>query len=156
MKGLFPGISDQEAEQLGSEKEEIYRQLYKKDIHEIAGFTALLEQLKASGIRVALATSSELPNTHFIIDALELQGKFDVVLTGPEVKHPKPNPEMYFTVAEQLELEPGECLVFEDAARGVAAAQAAGMQVIVRGESPLGADTGEVYGYITNFTEVHL
>jgi beta-phosphoglucomutase-like phosphatase (HAD superfamily) len=46
------------------------------------------------------------------------------------VRHPKPHPEVYLRVAELLETEPANCIVFEDSHSGVAAAAAAGMRVI--------------------------
>ena len=50
-------------------------------------------------------------------------------MTGSDVKHGKPNPEIYIKAAELLGVSPGECLVFEDVPQGILAAKNAGMTV---------------------------
>ncbi|PYK71567.1 MAG: hypothetical protein DME44_07480 [Verrucomicrobia bacterium] len=54
---------------------------------------------------------------------------FEVVVTGEEVEHGKPHPEIYLRVAEKLGIAAAACLVIEDALSGIAAAKAAKMRV---------------------------
>ncbi|MFC4991417.1 HAD family hydrolase [Rubritalea tangerina] len=55
---------------------------------------------------------------------------FDEVVTADDVKCGKPDPEVFLSCAERLEVAAEECLVLEDAAPGIMAAQLAGMQVV--------------------------
>lgn len=55
----------------------------------------------------------------------------EVMITGEDVEHGKPAPDCFLLAAERLGVSAGDCLVFEDAAAGVAAAEAAGCTVVV-------------------------
>ena len=55
---------------------------------------------------------------------------FDHLVTGTDIKNPKPDPEIYLTGAASLGLAPSECIVVEDAPSGIRAAHAAGIEVI--------------------------
>ena len=54
---------------------------------------------------------------------------FDVIRTACEVERGKPFPDVYLKVAEDLQVSPRECLVFEDVPKGIEAGKNAGMQV---------------------------
>lgn len=53
-----------------------------------------------------------------------------VFVTAEQVRHGKPDPQGYLLAAQRLGREPAECVVFEDAPAGVAAARAAGARVV--------------------------
>ncbi|MBI3328623.1 MAG: HAD family phosphatase, partial [Nitrospinae bacterium] len=55
---------------------------------------------------------------------------FELVVSGDDVTQGKPDPEIYRTVAQRLEVHPAECVVIEDAPAGVQAAKSAGMHCI--------------------------
>lgn len=78
--------------------------------------------------RKRLALASNSPKS-FVKNAL-IEGRmidlFESVCTADDVKHRKPDPEMYLLTLERLGLAPEEVLVFEDSPAGVRAAQAAG------------------------------
>src|SRR5205085_12542611 len=59
----------------------------------------------------------------------ELAQFFEAVITGEEVKHGKPQPDIYLCAAEKLLVSPDACLVVEDSLSGVAAGKAAKMRV---------------------------
>jgi len=65
-----------------------------------------------------------------VLQILELVGAFDFVATRDDVERGKPDPEIYMLVSQQLQVPPGECLVLEDSASGVAAAVTAEMWCI--------------------------
>ncbi|MNC69667.1 Beta-phosphoglucomutase [compost metagenome] len=69
-------------------------------------------------------------NARFILDKLNIAGLFDAIVDGSKVSKAKPDPEVFLTACRELRLQPGECVVFEDAEAGVAAAKAAGMRVV--------------------------
>jgi beta-phosphoglucomutase len=73
---------------------------------------------------------SHAEQTRRILSILGLTDAFDVVATREDVEHGKPDPELDLLVARELGVKPENCLVIEDSPAGVAAALAAGMDVI--------------------------
>lgn len=92
------------------------------------GVRELIEELKAAGIKVALASSSK--NAPTVIERLGVRSLFEVIVDGTMVAHTKPDPEIFLSTAEKLGIPPSECVVFEDAEAGVEAALAAGMKCV--------------------------
>jgi beta-phosphoglucomutase len=92
------------------------------------GVKVLIEQLKAKGLKVGLASSSK--NAKTVLHLLHIQNLFDAVVDGTMITHSKPHPEIFLLAAKKLEMPPTECLVFEDAESGVEAAIAAGMRCV--------------------------
>jgi HAD superfamily hydrolase (TIGR01509 family) len=85
----------------------------------------LLNTLRDSGVRVALATGSTRRSI------LPIMAKFDIrvdaVITSEDVKRGKPNPDLFLEAAEQLGAAPERCIVVEDSEAGIEAARNAGM-----------------------------
>ena len=99
----------------------------------LPGAMEFLDSLRAKGVPLALVTSSNgLKMEHLWIDMPYLKEKFDVIITGDEVTHSKPNPEGYLKAAERLGANPCRCAVFEDSLQGVKAGKAAGAYVVGR------------------------
>jgi beta-phosphoglucomutase len=92
------------------------------------GVKQLIDQLKAKGIKVALASSSK--NAKTVIQLLHIQDHFDAIVDGNMITHSKPHPEIFLQAATKLKISPEHCLVFEDAEAGVEAALAAGMRCV--------------------------
>lgn len=92
------------------------------------GVKSLIDELKLSGIKVALASSSK--NAQTVIQLLQIEDVFDVVVDGNMVVKSKPDPEIFLLAAQRLGVEPSCCVVFEDAEAGVEAALAAGMKCV--------------------------
>jgi HAD superfamily hydrolase (TIGR01509 family) len=114
-------------ETLGREKEEHYRELYRPHLSPVAGANELFARLRAAGIKVALASSAPAENRAMVLDGLGWT--FDALII-PDDMPSKPAPDIYLAAARTLNVEPGECLVFEDAWNGVKSAATAGMTVI--------------------------
>ena len=91
---------------------------------------ALLHELRGAGYRTGLATMSHTEQAQRVLSILGLTDAFEVVATRDDVEHGKPDPEIYLLVARELGVGPEDCLVIEDSPAGVAAALAAGMDVI--------------------------
>ncbi len=95
------------------------------------GAEALLQALRAANWHVALATSTSRKAT---MHHLELSGfvqYFDVIVTGDQITHGKPHPEIYLTACEKLQCCPTETYAVEDSENGVKSAHAAGMRVLM-------------------------
>jgi beta-phosphoglucomutase len=93
------------------------------------GALALVEALYGKK-RLALATSSFGETAHLILRQLDIARYFEAVATNESVARVKPHPDLFLHVAERLGVPPSECVVLEDAEKGVLAAHAAGMKVI--------------------------
>lgn len=92
------------------------------------GVKTLIKEIRAKGIKVALASSSK--NAKTVVQLLHIQNEFDVIVDGTMVVNSKPDPEIFLLAAHKLGVDPGECVVFEDAEAGVEAAVAAGMKCV--------------------------
>jgi HAD superfamily hydrolase (TIGR01509 family) len=112
------------------EKESLYRRLSRGRLTPMKGLHDCIARLKTDGIKVALATSAPEPNVAHTLAELGLANDFPIIVRGDQVPRGKPAPDVFLEAARRLEVAPAECLVFEDAPMGIAAAQAAGMAVV--------------------------
>lgn len=142
-----------EKEWLAEIKNGYYKELLKQinpgDIY--PGVVPFIQKLKAEGVRLAICSSSK--NALPVLEALGLSHYFDAVVTGNEIVHPKPDPEIFLRGAKALNMHPFHCLVFEDAESGVAAAHAAKMKCIGVGEP---ARLPNAHECITDYAEIDL
>lgn len=116
---------------LAEEKEAIYREIYAPEIEPVAGLAALLERLRAAGIRCAVGSSGCKANVDFVLEKCRIGEFFEAVVSGDMVTRCKPDPEIYLTAAAALGISPAECVVFEDAKAGIESARRAGAGRIV-------------------------
>ena len=94
----------------------------------LPGVEALLDELQAAGIKIALGSSSK--NAHTVIQRLGIADRIEAIADGYSVERHKPAPDVFLHASKQLGLLPAQCLVVEDATSGVAAGRAAGMWVL--------------------------
>jgi beta-phosphoglucomutase len=92
------------------------------------GVKDLIGKLRARGIKIALASSSK--NAKTVLQLLQIENLFDVMVDGNMIVNSKPDPEIFLLAASKLNVDPKNCLVFEDAEAGVEAALAAGMRCV--------------------------
>jgi HAD superfamily hydrolase (TIGR01509 family) len=79
---------------------------------------------------VGLASSANRPVIDAVLAASGLEGCFSATVSGEEVAHGKPSPDVYLAAAAALGVEPSESAAVEDSSNGLRAAAAAGMLVI--------------------------
>jgi HAD superfamily hydrolase (TIGR01509 family) len=96
----------------------------------LPGVLQTLDQARALGLRVGLASSSGNEWIYGWLERFVLRDRFEVVKTKDDVENVKPDPELYLSAAAALSLEPGGCVAIEDSPNGSIAALAAGMRVI--------------------------
>lgn len=111
-------------------KRERYRRLATGKLTPLPGALALLDRVRARGYRLGLASSGDRDKVALSMRSLALDGVFETVVTGDDITHSKPHPEIYLTAAARLGIEPPDCLAIEDAPNGVGAAKRAGMRCI--------------------------
>ncbi len=90
----------------------------------------LLKWARQNGYPTGLGTQSHRPQTLRILEILNIRDEFDFIATREDVENPKPDPEIYLLLANELQISPPESLVIEDSATGVQAALSAGMRCI--------------------------
>ncbi len=93
----------------------------------------VLNELRERGIKIAIGSSSR--NTPLILSQIGLEDAFDAVADGNDIERTKPAPDVFLVAAKRLGVEPGVCLVVEDAEAGIMAAKAAGMQAAAIGHA---------------------
>lgn len=98
--------------------------------HEIAGALKFIAELKSKGIKIGLVTSSMQVKMDAVNKVQHFDQIFDTIVTGDRVVDGKPNPECFLLAAQDLGVDPSDCVVFEDSFAGIRAGQAAGMTVI--------------------------
>lgn len=124
-------VSAAEAERIGLEKEALYREWIRRDgIRPIPGVMAFLAKARQQDIPCGIGSSAPRENVDLCLQALGLERVFAVTVSGADVTRGKPAPDIFLKAAQRLETAPPDCLVFEDSPAGVAAAHAAGMQVV--------------------------
>jgi HAD superfamily hydrolase (TIGR01509 family) len=123
-------INDEEFLALEDEKESLFREIYQSKVQAIDGFMYFLDQLRTNGFKTAIATSAPQANLDLIVDTLGIRNQMDSILSSEDVTKHKPDPQVYLKSADNLQLAPQNCLVFEDSASGVTAGQNAGMEVV--------------------------
>jgi beta-phosphoglucomutase family hydrolase len=107
-------------------KEEIYRALMAPELVQVPGLVTLLTDLRASGMRSAVATSGPRENASLVLDGLDIRRYFDAIITGDDVSRSKPHPDIFLLAARRIGLPPEQCVVFEDSSSGIEAASRAG------------------------------
>lgn len=127
---LGPEKADREFERLSDELEEGFRRAFLPDAKPLPGLARLIEECHGAGVPMAVASSAATENVHFIVDALKFRPYFRSLLSGAEVTHPKPHPEIYLNSAAKLGVEPAHCVAFEDSFVGLESASRAGMKVV--------------------------
>lgn len=126
-KGYF---TQQTMDELSMEKELRYQAAFKPHLKLIDGLGEFLEKSHAKGIKMAIGSAAIPFNIDFVLDNLNIRKYFPVIVSANDVILSKPHPETFTKGAELLNVEYAKCLVFEDAPKGIEAAQNAGMQSI--------------------------
>jgi beta-phosphoglucomutase len=124
-------FTQEEMDRLSIEKEKRYQQEYKPHLQLIPGLHQFLEKAHALNIPMAIGSAAIMFNIDFVLDNLNIRHFFKAIVSADNVDISKPHPETYLKAAQQLGIAPGNCLVFEDAPKGVEAAQNAGMPSVV-------------------------
>lgn len=132
LERIFPGrFSAEEKKAMSWEKERQYQETFRPHLKLLDGLQPLLEKAGKEGIKMAIGSAAIMFNIDFVLDELEIRSHFGALISADEVKRSKPDPETFLACAGRLQVAPADCLVFEDAPKGVEAAANAGMDCMV-------------------------
>ena len=98
------------------------------------GVERLLNEARADGLRLAIATTTTPENVEALLKYTlgdESLGWFEVIAAGDVVPAKKPAPDIYFLALEELGLPADECLAFEDSGNGIKSSMGANLKTIV-------------------------
>ena len=97
------------------------------------GLVQVLERLRKSGLRMAVATSSRRAIAEEYLINANVYKFFDVITCGDEVEQGKPHPEIFLKAASQLHLDANQCLMFEDSENGLTSAHTSkGLTILLK------------------------
>jgi beta-phosphoglucomutase len=129
---VFPGrFSLEEKDKMSIDKETEYQQEFRPYLKLLDGLDDFLKKAKEKNIKMAIGSAAIMFNIDFVLDGLNIRHYIDAIVSADEVAFSKPNPETFTRCAELLNISPKDCLVFEDAPKGVEAAANAGMDCVV-------------------------
>jgi beta-phosphoglucomutase len=149
-------FSETEKTAMGLAKEKTYQEVFKKELRLLNGLHDLLSNSHKAGIRIAIGTAAVMGNVDFVLDGVHIRHYIDAIVSADNVHESKPHPETFLKCAELLGVSPQDCLVFEDAPKGVECALNAGMDCIVVTtlHQPEEFSTNKnVIGFISNFDD---
>ena len=119
-----------EADRISRLKEERYQEMYRPHMKLLPGLSDFLENAYRKKIPMAIGSAAIPFNIDFVLDTLQIRHFFKAIVSADDVVNSKPDPETYLKAASLLGVDASECLVFEDAPKGVEAAERAGMSAI--------------------------
>lgn len=133
VSGIDEGSLPVSIEQMHARKTEIYSsKIVSGELPLRGGVAAVLALAKAKKLRLAIATTTSLPNVEALFDSHVLHKEdWEVVVAGDQVERKKPAPDVYLEALSQLGLSPLECIAVEDSANGLASAGAAGIPTVI-------------------------
>jgi len=114
----------------------------KEGVYLKKGINELLIYLKDNNIKTAIATSSPIERTIKYLSSVNMDKRFDELVSGYMVEKGKPEPDIYLYAAKKLGVNPENCMVLEDSPAGILSGYKAGcIPVIVPDQDEPDEDT---------------
>lgn len=130
LQGIFGGAFDYL--KIRSRRMELMKEYLSEHPLELKeGARELLKFLNGRGISAAVATATDFERTRDYLTRVGIFGCFDKIVCATMVERGKPAPDIYIYAANQMELEPWECVALEDSPNGVKSASAAGCKTLM-------------------------
>ena len=130
------GVADKYGIRLDIERDKartysIYLEIIRGRLRPYPGVREFIGECWRRGLKIAVATSADRVKLEGNLRELGLPPEtFDACVTGSEIVRKKPFPDLFLAAAQRLAVDPGQCVVVEDAPSGVRAARAAGARCL--------------------------
>jgi len=129
---ILPGrFTEEEKTEMSFAKERAYQKAFKPHLKLIDGLDEFLETAYHQNIKMAIGSAAIMFNVDFVLDGLNIRKYFSAIVSADDVSRSKPDPETYLKCADVLKVSPEDCIVFEDAPKGVESARNAAMRSVV-------------------------
>ena len=129
---ILPGrFTYEEKDAMSLAKEREYQKAFLPHLKLLPGLDDFLRNANVAKIKMAIGSAAIMFNIDFVLDNLHIRHYFQALVSADDVKKSKPDPETYLKCAEALKIDPANCIVFEDAPKGVESALNAGMKCVV-------------------------
>jgi beta-phosphoglucomutase family hydrolase len=112
------------------EKLSIFKDMANKNLSAVPGVIDFIKTLRKEHVLIGVASSSPTAIIEIVLSSLAIKNLCDAITSTDEVEHGKPHPDIFLLTAKKLGVLPDNCIVIEDASRGIDAAIAAGMKCI--------------------------
>ena len=110
---------------------EIYAQLVRGKLVPLDGVKGFIYNCIYKNLKLAVASSADPVKVHINLEEIGLEPSlFQAIVTGLDIEHKKPSPDIFLRAAKLLNVKPEHCLVVEDAISGVQAGKSAGAKVL--------------------------
>lgn len=145
-------LPDEKKTELATQKNGWYLDLVSRMTSDdiLPGVPTFFSQVRKAGLLTALGSVSK--NAPMILERIGMTNAFDAIIDGNKISKGKPDPEVFTKGAEELDVNPDECVVFEDAVAGVEAGKRANMFVVGLGSPDLLARADLVVPSLENLT----
>lgn len=130
------------------------KEVVTEGIYEMEGLSTFLECLKERNCKIALASSSDMEWIKRVIKELDIEKYFSIIVSGDDVEHSKPNPEIFNITVDRLCMDKCGILVLEDSKNGIVAANSAGLDVVAFKGSSIKQDISGADYEVDSFTEM--
>lgn len=121
-RAILKDISEEELKIAAAKKQAYFLEFLEKQGAKVfEDALNLIKELKDNHIKIAVISSSK--SCLYILKKAGIDNLFDVIITGNDVKRGKPQPDIFLLASRKLNLEPSQCIVFEDSFLGIEAAK---------------------------------
>ncbi len=105
---------------------------FKKMVHQTQEISIVADVVRKyhNILPMSIGTGSTRNGAKKTLEVINMSHFFEIVITSNDIENPKPHPETFLKCAALMQIDPEDCIVFEDGILGMQAAKTAGMQVI--------------------------
>ena len=137
-----------------------YEALLSQKLELNSGVLKYIKHLKLSGKKCGVVSSAATWMVDNIMEALNLGGLFEIIITQEHVTKHKPDPEAYELALNQLNIAPEDTVIFEDSSAGVEAGVASGCDVVAithdfNGKNDLSKAIEIIESYDAKIRDIH-
>ena len=137
IREVWDSVSHDQVLAMAERKEALYREILDRNFPAMDGARELIDQLVEKNFVLAVGSSGPPQNVELSLQKLGRRKHFSAVITGRDVTRGKPDPQVFLTAAQRMDLEASQCAVIEDAPAGISAARAAGLtSIALTGTAP--------------------